>query len=119
MDTTSKSRTLKAYVAELLVYPRWIIECEVDFTHCPHDAHYNEFLPDCVDCQFGRGCRWLNRHRTPDTSDAPVDDLVAALGAAVEYLESTSRERTDDYADTRAWLRDSRNFLKHNDTDSH
>ena len=44
MVTTSKTRTLKVYVEDLLQYPRWIIEREVDFTRCQYDGHYNLFL---------------------------------------------------------------------------
>ncbi len=46
METTSKTRTLEAYVSDLLQYPRWIIEREVDFTGCRYDGHYNAYLPD-------------------------------------------------------------------------
>jgi len=56
MKTTSKTRTLEAYVSDLLQYPRWIIEREVDFTDCRYDGHYNAYLPECVNCQFSRGC---------------------------------------------------------------
>ena len=46
MDTTSNTRTLRAYATDLLQFPRWIIEREVDFTDCAQDSHYNAFLGD-------------------------------------------------------------------------
>ncbi len=112
MPTTRKTRTLKAYVTDLLEYPRWIIEHEVDFTDCPFDGPYNVFLPQCKNCQFGRGCRWLNQQRTPDIEIASIDELVEALGSAVEYLQSTDRQHADEYADTHAWIRKARRFLR-------
>ena len=112
MVTTRKTRTLRAYVSDLLKYPRWIIEREVDFTSCPYNGHYNQFLLQCVNCQFGQACRWLDRQRTPDIQDATLDELIEALGGAVEYLESTHRQRGDEYVDARAWIREARRFLR-------
>lgn len=112
MERTGKTRTLKAYATKLLQYPRFIIQREVDFTGCPLNGHYNEFLPKCVNCQFGRACRWLDKQRTPDTTDATLDELVEALGGAIEYLQSTEHQRDDEYEETRAWLREARQFLK-------
>jgi hypothetical protein len=112
METTGKTRTLRVYVADLLRYPRWLIEREVDFTNCPHGGHYNAFLPRCAHCRFGRGCRWLDHQRTPDTRDATLDELIEALGAAVEYLQSTQRQYSEEIADTRAWIREARRFLR-------
>jgi hypothetical protein len=100
METTGKKRTLRAYVLELLEYPRLIIQCEVDFTGCPLDGHYNAFLPKCVNCPFGRACRWLDHQRTPETKDAPLDELIEALGGAIEYLQSRDRQRDDEYDET-------------------
>jgi hypothetical protein len=112
MESTRKTRTLQAYVSKLLQYPRWIIEREVDFTGCHYDGHYNAYLPECVDCPFGHGCRWLDQQRAPDIGDAPLEELVEALGGAVEYLASPKRrpEIVDD--DMRAWMREARRFLR-------
>ncbi len=112
METTRKTRTLQAYVSKLLQYPRWIIEREVDFTGCRYDGHYNAYLPECVDCQFGRGCRWLDQQRAPDISEAPLEELVEALGGAVEYLASPKRRPEIDDDDMRAWMREARRFLR-------
>lgn len=112
METTSKTRTLKAYVSEMLQYPRWIIEHEVDFTDCPYDGHYNAFLPECVNCQFGRGCHWLDQQRSPNISTAPLDELIEALRGAVDYLQSTDVEEGDNREETTAWLREARRFLR-------
>ncbi len=37
-----------------------------------------------VNCQFSRGCRWLDQQRAPDIGAAPLDELIEVLGAAVE-----------------------------------
>jgi len=112
METTRNTRTLRAYVTDLLQFPRWIIEREVDFTGCPYNGHYNDYLPDCASCQFGRGCRWLDKHRAPDIDNAPLDELVEALGGAVEYLQATNVQRGTEFGDARAWLREARRFLQ-------
>jgi hypothetical protein len=112
MATTSNTRTLRAYVTDLLELPRWIIERDVDFTACQYGGHYNAFLPQCVNCRFGRGCRWLNQQRTPDTQEASLDELVEALGGAVEYLQSTQGQHAEEHADIRVWMREARRFLR-------
>lgn len=112
MATTRNTRTLRVYVSGLLEYPRWIIEREVDFSDCAYKGHYNAFLPECVNCKFGRGCRWLDQQRTPDTGDAPLDELIEALEGAVEYLQSPKRRPEIDDDDMRAWMREARRFLR-------
>jgi hypothetical protein len=112
MATTGKTRTLKSYAVDLLEYPRWLIERDVDFTNCRYHGHYNVFLLQCVNCQFGPACRWLDLQRTPDAEDASLDELVEALSSAVEYLQPRCHGQGDEHADTRAWIREARQFLK-------
>ncbi len=112
METTSNTRTLRAYVNDLLQYPRGIIEREVDFTDCPPDSHHSAYLPECVNCRFGKGCRWLDQQRTPKTDNAPLDEFVRALERSVEYLQATKRQPATDEAEVRQWLREARRFLR-------
>ena len=112
MATTSNTRTLRAYVTELLELPRWIIEREVDFTDCPLHGYYNENLPGCVNCQFGKGCRWLDQDKFPNTGDAPLDELIEALESSVDYLQSTKRESETGEVDVKSWVREARRFLQ-------
>lgn len=112
MELSSKSRTLTAYATDLLQLPRWIIEREVDFTDCAHDGHFDESSAECVNCQFGRGCCWLDRKRTPSIHDATLDDLVTALEGAVEYFESARRLGKSYDAEMHDWMREARRFLR-------
>ena len=112
MATNRNSRTLRVYVSDLLEYPRWIIEREVDFTDCSYAGHCNAFLPECVHCKFGRGCHWLDQQRTPDIADAPLVELIEALEGAVEYLQSTKRQDRTDEDDVRDRMREARRFLR-------
>ena len=108
-ETTCNARTLKGYVAELLVYPRWTIEREVDFTNCRRGGHHNEFLSECARCRFGAGCRWLDRHHALSPERASLDDLLAALEDAVACLGA--RDAGPAAAATREWLREAQRFL--------
>jgi hypothetical protein len=110
-EASSSTRTLKAYAADLLQYPRWVIERDVDFTGCRHGAHYNEFLSECTECQFGPACRWLDQHRTPKTDDASLDELVEAIESAAEYLQLKIRHRGANDAESLKWIREARRFL--------
>ena len=111
-ETTSNTRTLKAYAIELLKFPRWFIEREVDFTHCSHDSRYNEFLNECLTCQFGPGCRWLDRHRTSLSNDVPLDELIEAVDSAAQYLQATTQQRGANSAEVLKWVREARRFLR-------
>ena len=111
METTSKTRTLEAYASDLLQYPCWIIEREVDFTDCRYDGHYNAYLPD-GQLRVQSRLSLLDKQRAPDIGAAPLNDLIEALGGAVEYLESTSRQQEIDSEDMRAWIRGARRFLQ-------
>ena len=112
METTRNTRTLRAYVNDLLEFPRWIIEREVDFTDCAYNGHYNAFLPECVNCRFGKGCRWLDQRRTPHIDDAPLDELIQALESSIDYLQSTQRQPETDDPDMHSWMREARRFLR-------
>ena len=111
METNGSTRPLRDYVSDLLQFPRRIIEGEVDFTSCPYDSHYNPFLPECDNCQFGRACHWLDQRRTQTTNDAPLDELVQALKGAVNYLQSAHRRQESDDAELRDWIEEASRFL--------
>ena len=111
-ETTSNTRTLRAYAIELLRFPRWYIEREVDFTNCSHNSRYNAFLEECLTCQFGPGCRWLDQHRTSLGDDAPIDELVEAIHCAAQYLQVTAQKQGGNNAEVLAWIREARNFLR-------
>ena len=111
-ETTSNTRTLKAYAIELLKFPRWHIEREVDFTDCRHDAQYNALMAECVECQFGPACRWLDQHRTSLADDAPLDELTEAIESAAGYLQATAQKRGGNNAEALAWIREARRFLR-------
>ncbi len=110
-ETGRNTRTIQGFVAELLDYPRWLISREVDFSGCCAGGHYNEFLSVCVECRFGDGCRWLDRHRTVSTARASLGELIEALKGAVDYVEFADGCETRNSAEARVWLRDARRFL--------
>lgn len=110
-ETGRNTRTIRGYLAGLLEYPRWLIERDVDFSECRARGHYNEYLSDCLHCRFGDGCRWLDRHRTPSTGEASVDELVQALRGAVDYLQSPETSAHRNSTEARNWMREARRFL--------
>ncbi len=109
-------RTITGYVANLLAYPRWMIEREVDFTNCRLSGDYDSNEVQCTSCGFGEACRWLNLNRTPPSANAPLPELLQALAAAVEYLQSPTREQPvhehDCRCDACQWIREARGFLR-------
>lgn len=114
--TGTSTRTITGYLVTLLEYPRWLIEREVDFTHCHLRGNYDGHDNVCVHCGFGRACEWLNRNRGEPSLETPLPDLVHALQTAVEYLRREYREsathtpRCD--CDTCHWLREATAFLR-------
>ncbi len=114
--TARSTRTITGYVTQLLEYPRWFIERDLDFTNCPHSGRYEDTAAECVNCNFGEACKWLNRNRTPSTDLGSVEELVAALQAAVSYLEAKSHYDKGCHCGNCSWLREARRFLhnRHN-----
>ena len=105
---TNKTRTLTGYIADLLEYPRWVLEREVDFSSCRYGSHYNAFIEECRECEFGAACRWLDQHRSRSLEEASIDELCEALEAAVEYLRKSHRHKKSCYCKTCRWLREAR-----------
>lgn len=114
--TGQNTRTISGYIVTLLEFPRWVIERDVDFTECHLSGGFDEQDSQCVSCQFGRACCWLNRHRASPSPGAPLDDLIDALQTAVEYLRGSGigqdAHQPDCECDTCEWLREARGFLR-------
>ncbi len=110
-ETTSNTRTLKAYAIELLKFPRWYIEREVDFTNCRHGGRYDESLEECRECRFGPACHWLDVHRTSLSSDVPLDELIEAIESGAQYMQLTAQKRGGNSTEVLAWIREARRFL--------
>ncbi len=114
--TGASTRTITGYIVTLLEYPRWLIEREVDFTHCHLGGNFDGNDPQCRDCRFGEACDWLNTNRSEPTLSSPLPDLLHALKTAVAYVRSDVRsapthDRSCD-CDTCAWLHEATNFLR-------
>jgi hypothetical protein len=109
---TGKTRTITGFIADLLEYPRWVFEREVDFTNCRHGGHYNEFIDECRECHFGAACRWLDQNRTPSLENASVEELTNALDSAVRYLRTTHKHKKNCVCKTCHWLREARHFRR-------
>ena len=109
---TGKTRTICGYIKDLLDYPRWVIEHDVDFTNCRYEGHYNAFIRECTDCPFGAACRWLDRHKASSLERASVNELTEALEGAVAYLRRKNPHEPHCDCDTCAWLREARHFRR-------
>lgn len=109
--TPRSTRTITGYVTQLLEYPRWVIEREVDFSHCHYDGRYDKRIAECANCSFGEACRWLNQERTPRPDIASVEELVYALQTAVRYLQGKSGHVRGCDCDSCSWMREARQFL--------
>ena len=109
---TNKTRTITGYITDLLEYPRWALERDVDFSSCRYGGHYNAFIEECAECQFGTACRWLDQHRSRSLEDATVEQLADALEAAIDYLRATHQHKRTCYCKTCRWLREARHFKR-------
>ncbi len=109
--TPRYTRTITGHLEELLEYPRWFIERDVDFTHCPHYGRFDGSVEACRQCEFGEACLWLNRDRSPSLRAGSLEELVTALQAAVGYVQSRSEHSRDCHCRTCKWLHEARQFL--------
>ena len=112
--TGSHSRTISGYLLHLLEYPQWLIECDVDFTHCPYHGQFDDSVEECQTCVFGKGCKWLRRYSSGALDNVPLTELVDALASAVDYVEGRRKiEHPRDCACSECtWLKASRRFLR-------
>jgi len=112
--TGRNARTLSGYVEGLLDYPRWVIERDVDFSHCHYQGIYTASAERCRSCQFGAACRWLNLAQLPKSQDAPLPELMNALTTAADYLQATYSENHESgcHCENCLWLRQVRRFLR-------
>ncbi len=114
--TGRNARTITGYVVTLLEYPRWVIEREVDFTHCHLSGGFDVDDIQCSACHFGTACRWLQTQPTPPCTEVQLAELLGALEAAVQYLRSAARRDQDHYdgcqCDTCLWLAEAKGFLR-------
>ncbi len=110
------TRTITGYLVTLLEYPRWLIDRDVDFTHCHLLGVFADDDKRCTSCDFGSACIWLNQHRGEPTPDTPLEELVDALQTAVDYLrrEHQAPEVHERYCDctTCEWLREASGFMR-------
>ena len=111
--TGRNARTLTGYVENLLEYPRWIIERDVDFTHCQFHGSFSATIETCTSCQFGDACCWLNLARSPEPQDDSLPDLLNALTEAAAYMQKFHADGHERACSCKAcvWLRTARQFL--------
>ena len=114
--TGVSTRTITGHIVTLLEYPRWLIDRDVDFTDCHLTGDYAARDATCVDCEFGKACRWLSTNRDTPTLQTPLVELVAALTTAADYVRrvhggAANHEQHCD-CDTCNWLREANNFLR-------
>ena len=108
----NQTRTITGYITDLLEYPRWVLEREIDFSECRYGSHYNVFMEECATCEFGAACHWLDQHRSRSLEDATVEQLSDALEAAIEYLRASHQHKKACYCKTCRWLREARHFTR-------
>ena len=111
--TGHNARTLTKYTESLLEYPRWIIERDVDFTHCQFHGLYTPTVQQCTSCQFGEACSWLNLAPRLVPQDDVLPDLINALTTAAEYMQQApaADHKSGCHCKTCEWLRTTRQFL--------
>lgn len=114
--TGRNTRTITGYVITLLDYPRWVIEREVDFTDCHLGGSFDRNDTHCTSCPFGSACCWLTSNRARPPPDAPLDELMRALKAAVEFMRSSSANEAPHPrncgCDSCQWLHEAMGFLR-------
>ena len=84
--TGTRTRTITGHLSNLLEFPIWLIERDIDFTDCEFDGNYDGTLTRCKKCRFATGCKWLAGLREIDTNNASLHDLTGALRGAVGYV---------------------------------
>ena len=101
----------------LLTYPRRILGTLVQLEGCSHAGFLDAADPDCHECDYLAGCRWLySNDEFADLSAKPIEKLIEALGLATELIEAQMtrgqhRSRSCKCESCR-WVRECRVFLR-------
>lgn len=98
---------LKDRLLETLKYPRYLMRTEIGLEQCPNDGQYSEADAHCRDCVDGEDCRWLLAQENESAlSDRPLEQLISALGYAIESVDSLIDPNQHDplcHCDTCLW----------------
>ncbi len=88
---------LKHKLIETLEYPRYLVRVELALEDCPHDGQFDADDPRCRDCIDNEDCRWLfSSDEKARLDERPLDELVTALGFAIESIESLMEANKHD-----------------------
>ncbi len=110
--TPRSTRTITGYASQLLEYPRWYIERDIDFSNCQFHGVFQASAGRCVACEVGSGCLWLNRKRSPTVDEASLTDLIDALETAVAYVRNHTRHEQPCDCETCRWIHEARALLR-------
>ena len=101
--------SLKDRLAEALQFPRGLVRNEMRLEDCGHDGVIDKNDPLCRNCMDQDSCKWLlNLEDAGDFRQAPLDQLVDALGYALESVRVLLQGRDHDpfcRCDACAWHR--------------
>ena len=101
--------SLKDRLAEALQFPRGLIRNEMQLEDCAHGGIIDKHDPACQECEDQDHCNWLlNLEEVGDFRQAPLDQLVEALGYALESVQVLLQGRDHDpfcHCDACVWHR--------------
>ena len=112
--TGTRTRTITGHLANLLEYPNWLIERDVDFTHCKFDGNFDDSQVGCVNCQYEAGCKWLTGLRNINPATASVSELTGALRVAIGYVgtRQSAGHQKNCSCEACEWLCSARQLLR-------
>lgn len=89
--------SLKDRLAEVLQYPRVLMRNELHLEDCAHGGLIDNHDPACRECIDQDACAWLlSMEETADFRRASLDNLVTALGFALESVQSLLKNPEHD-----------------------
>ena len=89
--------SLKDRLAEALQYPRMLIRNEIHIEDCSHSGLFSGDALPCQECDDQDCCAWLlSMAEKADFKQVPLDELISALGFALESVQSLLQEREHD-----------------------
>ena len=100
---------IKQQIIELLEFPAFKMQGQLQLDDCPHSGFYNANDQQCVDCFQGVECLFVgNTESISSCQKKAFDRLISQLKIGIDYidvnLQPNHRSRRRCYCENCSWL---------------
>lgn len=80
---------MRRQIIEAITYPRMLLLDSLNIDECPQNLYFNSSDPQCLGCDKGEECSWLNRNdEFSALAMKPMGDLISVLHFCINFVET-------------------------------